>query len=42
MMEVISVYEMLVTTYKTAQCHNPEDHDSDFYCHKNLMFNITY
>jgi hypothetical protein len=26
----------LVITYKTTQCHDPEDHNPHFHCHENL------
>jgi hypothetical protein len=32
-MEAIRPSETLVTTYKTTQHHNPEDHNSHFHCH---------
>jgi hypothetical protein len=33
----IGPFKMLVTTYKTTQCHNPDDHNPNFHCHKNLV-----
>jgi len=36
--------KMLVYYHITTQCHNPEDHDLNFYCHENLkptIFHLT-
>jgi hypothetical protein len=33
--EVTGSSETLVTTYKTAKCHNPEDHTPHFHSHGN-------
>jgi hypothetical protein len=35
-MEAVRSSETLVTTYKTAWHHNPEDHNQYLYCHENL------
>jgi hypothetical protein len=32
--------EMLVSYYISTQCHNPEDHNSNFHHHENLKFHI--
>jgi hypothetical protein len=37
-MEAICSFETLVTTYKTTQHHNPEDHNQDLYHYFNTVF----
>jgi hypothetical protein len=35
-MEVENSSEILLTIYKIAWCHNPEDHNQHFHLHENL------
>jgi hypothetical protein len=39
-MKVICSSKMLVTTYKTTWCQNPEDHNTHFHRHENLKSHI--
>jgi len=39
-MEAADFSEMLLPTYKTTRCHNPEDSNSNTECWENLKLDI--
>jgi hypothetical protein len=41
-MEAIGSSKTLITTYKTTQHHNPENHNQNFHHYGNLKFHTTY
>jgi hypothetical protein len=40
--EAIRSSQMLVTTYKTTQCHNPEDHNLNSHHCENLKYHVPF
>jgi hypothetical protein len=43
-MDAADFFKMLVTTYKTTWCHNPEDHTLNFHRHEipQISYNVSF
>jgi len=39
-MEVVALFETSVSTYETAQCHNPEAYDLKAFVSENMSFKV--